>query len=99
VPAGVVAGEGRRESLARLIASQSPAHTVPTLRVGGAGFVVGPWSAVGIDTAFVPLPAPVLGGTGNVRLSRASVLYGGRRAGRGMPADGTAQVGLNTVAR
>ena len=38
-----------------------PAHTVAEVRLGGLGFVVGTWSAVGVDTAFTPLPAPVLG--------------------------------------
>ena len=76
-------------ALASLVNRQAPAHTVGEVRVGGLGFVVGVWSAVGIDTALVPLPAPVLGlatggagaaGRGRpVRLRRHSVLWPNRR--------------------
>jgi hypothetical protein len=68
-------------SIARLQAlldSQKPAHTVATLQVGGEGFLLGSQSAVGIDTALTPLPAPVLGQSGNVRLGRSTVLRRGR---------------------
>ena len=51
-----------------LIESQKPAHTAMSVRFGGDGFVVGIWSSVGIDTAFTPLPQPVLGASGNIRL-------------------------------
>ena len=47
-------------ALRQLVASQAPAHTVAEVRPGGLGLVVGVWSAVGVDTALVPLPAPVL---------------------------------------
>lgn len=73
---------GRPLPLARLQAlldSQKPAHTVATLRLGGNGFVLGNRSAIGIDTAFAPLPPPVLGRSGNVRLNRMTVLPRGRR--------------------
>ena len=63
------------QRLQNLIASQSPAHAVASVRIGGTGFLAGVWSAVGIDTAFVPLSAPVLGSDGNVRLNRMSVLW------------------------
>ena len=53
-----------------------------TIRFGGDGFVVGVWSAVGIDTAFEPLPGPVLGAAGNVRLRRASLVAAGPPRGR-----------------
>ena len=97
VPAGAVGEPGRLDSLRRLVAAQAPAHTVPAVRVGGTGFVVGTWSAVGVDTAFAALPAPVLGRT--VRLSRASVLWPGPHAGRGIRTDSTAAVGVSTVVR
>jgi phage tail-like protein len=67
-----------------LLDSQKPAHTVTVLRVGGAGFVLGARSAIGIDTAFTPAPAPVLGRSGNVRLNSFTVLRRGRPcSGRG----------------
>ena len=47
-------------ALRALVVSQAPAHTVAEVRPGGLGLVVGVWSAVGVDTALVPLPAPVL---------------------------------------
>jgi phage tail-like protein len=62
-----------------LVESQKPAHTVATVRLGGAGFLVGASSAIGIDTALTPLAAPVLGSAGNVRLNSATVLRRGRR--------------------
>jgi hypothetical protein len=52
--------------------------------------------AVGIDTAFGPLPAPVLGAAGNVRLGRASVLRAGRRGPRPGFTAGFAAVGIQT---
>ena len=80
-----------------LIESQKPAHTLATVQYGGDGFVVGVWSAVGIDTAFEPLPAPVLGATGNVRLRRATVVAAGPPRGRLPLAVGvSAAVGVQT---
>jgi hypothetical protein len=86
--------------LQRLIDSQKPAHIVATTRVGGAGFVVGSWSTAGIDTALAPLPAPVLGGPlGNVKLSRATVLWTRRGGSRGSLSVGrAAAVGIHTRA-
>lgn len=85
-----------RERLVRLVESQKPAHTVAGVRVGGTGFVLGAWSSVGVDTAFVAPAAPVLGT--NVRLRRMSVLWPGR-AGRpeGVRVGQTAVVGMQTV--
>jgi phage tail-like protein len=85
--------------LARLLDSQKPAHTIVTTRVGGTGFVVGSWSAAGVDTVLAPLPAPVLGGpSGNVRLSRATVLWTRRDGARGGFSVGrTAAVGIHTA--
>jgi len=57
-----------------LVDSQKPAHTVASVRMGGGGFLVGTAAAVGIDTAFTPLPVPILGRAGNIRLNRMSVL-------------------------
>jgi phage tail-like protein len=68
--------------VAALVESQKPAHTAAAVRFGGDGFVVGVWSAVGIDTAFTPLPRPVLGAAGNVRLRRASLVAAGPPRGR-----------------
>jgi phage tail-like protein len=68
------------ERLTNLIESQSPAHTVASIRVGGTGFLLGQWSAIGVDTAFLPLAAPVLGSGGNVRLNRMTILWSGSQS-------------------
>ena len=44
-------------ALNALVVSQAPAHTIAEVRPGGLGLVVGVWSAAGVDTALVPLPA------------------------------------------
>jgi hypothetical protein len=80
------------QRLENLIMAQSPAHAVFSLREGGTGFVVGQWTAIGIDTAFVPLAAPVLGASGNVQLNRMTVLWG--RPGR---TGNGAEIGRNFV--
>ena len=53
-------GRGRPDlaALRQLVTTQAPAHTVAEVRPGGLGLVVGVWSAVGVDTALAPLPAP-----------------------------------------
>src|SRR5207247_2046302 len=76
--------------------------------LGGHGWVVGIWSAVGVDTAFVPLPEPVLDPTGPaggprrgepVRLGRHSVLAPGRTGPhRGIAVGERAAVGVQSVA-
>ncbi len=66
-----------RDRLASLIETQKPAHTLASTRIGGAGFVLGSWSAVGIDTSLTPMAKPILGSNGNVRLNRTSVLWNG----------------------
>jgi phage tail-like protein len=76
------------ERLTNLIESQSPAHTVASIRVGGTGFLLGQWSAIGVDTAFLPIAAPVLGSGGNVRLNRMTVLWSGPRSRMCGPAIG-----------
>lgn len=89
--------------LNRLIAREKPAHTVHALHVGGQGFVVGPWSALGIDPAFGTTEAPVLGGRstaqpGTVRLNRISVLRSGPYGCAGSLRVGeAAAVGIHTV--
>jgi phage tail-like protein len=75
VPPMIDRSQEQMERLTNLIKSQSPAHTVPFVRVGGTGFLLGSWSMVGVDTAFVPVAAPVLGS--NVQLNRMSVLWSG----------------------
>ncbi len=99
MPAGVLDSPAKADALRRLIAAQAPAHTVGGVRVGGTGLVVGRWSAVGIDTALAPLPAPVLGGDTDtaVRLSRASVLWSRHGSRPAIASDVNASVGLNTV--
>jgi hypothetical protein len=93
----------------RLVAGQAPAHTAGAVRAGGRGWVVGVWSAVGVDTAFVALPPPVLSAAGSppeasgqgepVRLGRHSVLATSRRGGhRGIAVGERAAVGVQTVA-
>jgi hypothetical protein len=87
-----------RERLRQLVESQKPAHTVATVRVGGGGFVLGTWSSVGVDTSLTPMPAPVLGRKGNVRLRRMSVLWPGRNGRReGVAVGETAVVGMKIV--
>jgi phage tail-like protein len=66
------------ERMQALLESQKPAHVLASVRVGGTMFLAGALSVVGIDTAFLPPPAPVLGRAGNIRLGRASVLRRGR---------------------
>jgi phage tail-like protein len=90
--------------VARLVEDQAPAHTVAQIRLGGYGFVVGSSSRIGVDTALVPLPAPVVGpvptGRGrSARLNRDSVLRSGVR-GRpcGVRVGLRSAVAVNTVA-
>jgi phage tail-like protein len=85
--------------LTNVVDAQKPAHTVASIRVGGAGFLLGVWSAVGVDTLFAPLAPPVLGTQGNVRLNRMSILGSdageiGRNAGLGV----NSVVGTQTIA-
>jgi phage tail-like protein len=97
MPPGTASTAEARARLERLVASQKPAHTLATVHVGGRGFILGVTPvAVGIDTAFGPLPAPVLGAAGNVRLGRASVLRAGLRGPRSGFTVGTAAVGIQT---
>jgi phage tail-like protein len=99
VPPGSDRSQIWRERVRRLVESQKPAHTVASMRVGGSGFVLGTWAAVGVDTMFGTVPAPVLNKTqGNIRLNRMSVLWPGRSGLRsGIVAGRSAVVGVKTV--
>jgi phage tail-like protein len=91
------AGEADADAVRRLVDRQAPAHTRGTVRIGGAGFVVGTQSAVGVDTAFVPLPAPVLSGAHPVRLNHDGVLRPGPRGARhGVRVGVVSAVGVHT---
>lgn len=87
-----------------LVASQAPAHIVADVRPGGLGLVVGVWSTVGVDTALVPLPAPVLeappGAGQPVTLGRHSVVWPSARGSwAGIRLGSGLAVGMNTVAQ
>ncbi|MQS37196.1 phage tail protein [Streptomyces katsurahamanus] len=91
------AGSADEDALRRLVERQAPAHTVGSVRTGGAGFVVGSRSAVGVDTAFVPLPPPVLGGERPLRLNRDGVLRPGPQGARhGVSVGVASAVGVHT---
>jgi len=89
-------------ALRRLVAAHAPAHTVGTVHRGGLGWVVGVRSTVGVDTALVPLPATVLGATGDSApvLGRQAVVGAARRGTpRGIAVgDPATAVGVGTVA-
>jgi phage tail-like protein len=91
-----VLDEQHRLRIAALIETQKPAHTVAAVYGSGRGFVLGPGSRVGVDTALVGLDAPVLGR--DLRLNRASVLWhGGCDHGPAFKAGQSSAVGVNTV--
>jgi len=88
-----------RDRLTNLIEAQKPAHTIASVRVGGTGFLVGSWSAVGVDTSLTPLAPPVLGSSGNVRLNRMSILWNGPKGpDRSMVVGENFVVGMRTPA-
>lgn len=88
------AGKADEDAVRRVVTRQAPAHTRASVRTGGTGFVVGTRSAVGVDTAFVPLPAPVVGGT---RLNHDGVLRPGPRGARhGVTVGLASAVGIHT---
>lgn len=93
-------------ALRALVVSQAPAHTIAEVRPGGLGLVVGVWSAVGVDTALVPLPALVLeagapsGAVQPVTLNRHSVLWPAARGSwTGIRLGAGPAVGIDTVAQ
>jgi hypothetical protein len=61
--------------------------------------MVGTASTVGVDTAFLPQPRPLLGarGKGNIRLRRRSVLASGASGRHAFVAGTRIGVGLNTL--
>ncbi|MEV6875378.1 phage tail protein [Amycolatopsis sp. NPDC051128] len=88
------AGAADEDAVRRLVVRQAPAHTRGSVRAGGAGFVVGTRSTVGVDTAFVPLPPPVVGA---VRLNHDGVLRPGPRGARqGVSVGVVSAVGVHT---
>ncbi|OLF10187.1 phage tail protein [Actinophytocola xinjiangensis] len=90
-------GPADERAVRRLVTRQAPAHTEATVHTGGAGFVVGTRSAVGVDTAFVPLPPPVLGGPHPLRLNHDGVLRPGPRGARhGLEVGVVSAVGIHT---
>lgn len=98
VPPGPQQDVNVRLRMAQLVESQKPAHTIAQLRFGGMGFILGQWSAIGVDTVFGPPPQPILGKKGNVRLRSMSVLWhgkGGRKTGI-IPGQNS-WVGINTI--
>ena len=85
-----------RRQVRELIDAVTPAHVVSEVRFGGDAFLVGTTSAVGIDTTFTRLAAPVLGRS--VRLRRHTVLWPAREGDPpGIPLDATARVGQTTA--
>jgi phage tail-like protein len=90
VPASAALSQSQQQQrFSNLVQAQSPAHTIASIRFGGTGFIVGLWSAVGIDSAFLPLPAPVLGSSGTAQLNRMSILPG--------PTGTQSSIGRNTI--
>lgn len=101
-PPAATAGRNRARLIrdaTRLVDAQKPAHTQATIHMGGRGFLVGQWGSAGVDTVLVPLEAPVLGASGNVRLRRGSILWGRASGSPGTFAVGvTSAAGITTVA-
>ncbi|WP_284741592.1 phage tail protein [Amycolatopsis sp. RTGN1] len=88
------AASADEDAVRRLVARQAPAHTRGSVRAGGTGFVVGTRSAVGVDTAFVPLPPPVVGAA---RLNHDGVLRPGSHGARqGVSVGVVSAVGVHT---
>ena len=94
---GFAGGSADEDALRRLVERQAPAHTRGSVRTGGEGFVVGTRSTVGVDTAFVPLSPPVLGGTHPLRLNHDAVLRPGPTGARhGVSVGVVSAVGIHT---
>ena len=87
-----------RRQVGQMIESQKPAHTIARLRYGAGGLVVGIGTAVGIDTALVAQPPPVLGGSDGARLGRRTVLWSrNRTSGTPIQAGKASAVGIHTL--
>jgi phage tail-like protein len=94
-PPFTLPGGSELQRLRQLIATQKPAHTAESVRIGAGNFVLGFWSTVGVDTALAPLPRPVLGQ--NTRLNRMSVVAPGPYGARyGVGVGRTTVVGSGT---
>jgi phage tail-like protein len=92
---GVLSAQ-QRARVAALIESQKPAHTVASVSGSRRGFILGPGSGVGVDTALVCLEPPVLGR--EIWLNRASILWHGNCAhGPAIRAGQASAVAVNTV--
>lgn len=89
---------GWQEQFQRLVESQKPAHNVVEFGFAEGGFILGQRVSLGVDTAFVSPPAPVLGAQGNIRLNRGSVLWAGIRGKTdGIVVGGNVRVGIHTT--
>lgn len=88
--------EQDRLRITSLIESQKPAHTVVLVYGSRRGFILGPGSRVGVDTALVGLEAPVLGRR-DLRLNGTSILWHGSCDHGSAIRAGHSAVGLNTV--
>ncbi len=70
-----------RESVARLIDGQKPAHTIADIRIGGdREFILGTGARLGIDT-LLRRPSPMAFGNPQLRLRRGTILAGQRPTG------------------
>lgn len=99
VPPGRLVSRLALQRLTGLVESQKPAHTQASLRIGNNSLVLGSFAALGVDSVLGPLPAPVLGAAGNVRLSRMSVLWPARRGGGRPPfvLGSPIEIGIQTI--
>lgn len=95
----VLADADLRERAEQIVEALKPAHTVADIRQNGLmGIIVGPGSSVGVDTALVSTPPPVLGGPSGVRLNRASVLWAAKDSvPSGIQIGRASAVGIHTI--
>jgi phage tail-like protein len=94
MPPGTVVGADARARLEQLVSSIKPAHTRASVRVGGAGFVVGVTSMVGVDTMLGGgLPKAIVG---SAKLSRNFVIAKSARGPRLGFTVGDAALGIGT---
>jgi phage tail-like protein len=91
-------GPVEASELRRLVEAQKPAHVTASIVRTGQLPILGTRVSVGIDTLLGSLQKPILGSSGNVRLSRASILWHGPH-GRppAMRVGRTLAVGVNTT--
>jgi phage tail-like protein len=91
--------DSMRQQISAVVESQKPAHTLATVYGGGSGPVVGEAMHIGVDTALVALPPPVLGrASRGVRLNRDAVLWSTSRCSNPPLHVGSASaIGIKTV--